>query len=104
MSLFRTAARAAVATSVHGKVRRRQTQRWAAEDQAAAQAQSPAPPVAAPPVAPPPPTPAAPSVAAPPEDPMGRKLAQLTQLGELKAAGILTEAEFEAKKALILAG
>ena len=35
---------------------------------------------------------------------MGRKLAQLTQLGELKAAGILSEAEFEAKKALILAG
>ena len=38
------------------------------------------------------------------DDAMGRKLAQLTQLGELKAAGILSEAEFEAKKALILAG
>ena len=38
MGLFKTAARAAVATSVHGKVRRRQHQRWAAEDQAAASA------------------------------------------------------------------
>ncbi len=35
---------------------------------------------------------------------MARKLAMLTQLGELKAAGVLTDAEFEAKKALILAG
>jgi Short C-terminal domain len=31
-------------------------------------------------------------------------LAQLTQLGELKAAGILTEAEFQAQKARILNG
>ena len=29
---------------------------------------------------------------------------QLTKLGELKAAGILTDAEFEAQKAKILAG
>ena len=35
---------------------------------------------------------------------MSRRLAQLTQLGELKAAGILSDAEFEAKKALILQG
>lgn len=104
MSLFKTAARAAVATSVHGKVRRRQSQRWAAEDQGATQpAPAPAAPpsVPAPPVAPPPAPPVAP---APPEDAMSRKLAHLTQLGELKAAGILTDAEFEAKKAVILAG
>jgi hypothetical protein len=31
------------------------------------------------------------------------KLAELTQLGELKASGVLTEAEFEAQKAKILA-
>jgi hypothetical protein len=34
---------------------------------------------------------------------MGRQLEQLTQLGQLRAAGILTDAEFEAKKAIILA-
>ncbi len=95
MGLFKTAARAAVATSVHGKVRRRQHQRWAAEDQAAASAPVQAP--AAPPAPAPAPTPAA-------EDAMSRRLAQLTQLGELKAAGILSDAEFEAKKALILQG
>ncbi len=93
MGLFKTAARVAVATSVHGKVRRRQAQRWAAADQAAAVQQQPAPPTAAP---------AQPS--APGEDPMSRKLAQLGQLGELKAAGILSEEEFQAKKALIMAG
>jgi hypothetical protein len=31
-------------------------------------------------------------------------LEQLKQLGELKASGVLTEAEFEAQKAKILAG
>jgi hypothetical protein len=31
-------------------------------------------------------------------------LARLTQLGELRAAGVLTEAEFEAQKARILTG
>lgn len=96
MGLLRTAGRVAVASSVHGRVQRRQAQRWGAADQAAA-AQPPAPAAPAP-AAP------APVAAVPTEDAMGRKLAQLTQLGELKAAGILTDAEFEAKKALILAG
>ena len=32
------------------------------------------------------------------------KLEQLQKLGELKTAGVLTEAEFEAQKAKILAG
>jgi hypothetical protein len=32
------------------------------------------------------------------------RLAQLTQLGELRAAGVLTEAEFAEQKALILGG
>ncbi len=32
------------------------------------------------------------------------KLDQLKQLGELKTAGVLTDAEFEAQKAKILAG
>ena len=33
---------------------------------------------------------------------MGSKLEQLKQLGELKDAGVLSEAEFEAQKAKIL--
>lgn len=32
------------------------------------------------------------------------RLAQLTRLGELRAAGVLTDEEFEQQKALILAG
>ena len=46
--------------------------------------------------------PAVPAAAAPAEA-MSRQLEQLTQLGQLRAAGILTDAEFEAKKAIILA-
>jgi hypothetical protein len=45
--------------------------------------------------------PAAPSPAAPAQD---DKIAQLQQLAELKTAGILTEEEFAAEKAKILAG
>jgi hypothetical protein len=33
---------------------------------------------------------------------MENKIAQLQQLGELKAQGVLTEAEFEAQKAKVL--
>ena len=99
--MLRTAARVSVATRVHGNVRRRQENRWAAEDQAAAAraaaaaAPTPPPPAPAAPVAPP--------AAAPAGDAMSRQLEQLTQLGQLRAAGILTDAEFEAKKAIILA-
>ena len=35
---------------------------------------------------------------------MDDKLDQLKQLGELKTSGVLTDAEFEAQKAKILAG
>ena len=35
---------------------------------------------------------------------MGDKLSQLKQLGELKAQGVLTEAEFEVQKQRILNG
>jgi len=86
--LIRGAARVAVvagtATAVSNRVSRRQGERWAEQDAAAA---------------PPPPTEAAP--AAPAED---DKFEQLKQLGELKDSGVLTEAEFEAQKAKILAG
>jgi len=93
MPLVRMAARTAVvagtATAVSGRVARRQENKWAEQE---AQ-QQPAP--AAYEQAPPPP-PAAPST----DD----KLEQLQKLGELKTAGVLTEAEFEAQKAKILAG
>jgi hypothetical protein len=85
----RTAVVAGTATAVSGRVARRQENRWAEQE---AQQQ---PPPTAYEQAPPPP-PAAPST----DD----KLEQLKQLGELKTAGVLTDAEFEAQKAKILAG
>ena len=89
MSLFKTAAKVGVATSVHGRVQRRQQNRWAQQDAVAtARAQSAAPVAPAP-------------VAAAGVD-FDTKLSQLKQLGELRDAGILTEAEFEIKKAEIL--
>jgi len=80
----RTAVIAGTATAVSNRVSRRQANRWAEEDQG--QYEEPAP--------------AAPAPAAPAVDP----LEQLKQLGELKASGVLTEAEFEAQKAKILQG
>ena len=93
MSLLRTAAHMGVASSVHGRVQRRQRGRWAAQDQAMAAA---APPLAAPAPAPAPPAPAAGTPS------MDDKLDQLKKLGELRDAGILTDAEFDAKKTAIL--
>ena len=105
MGILKTAATVAVASSVHGRIQRRQQARWAAQDQASA-APMPAPqaPVApAPPPQAPVPQAPAPQAPAPPPD-MGERLAQLAQLGELMKAGILTEAEFEQQKARILNG
>ena len=86
MPLLRGVARVAVisgtATAVSNRTSRRQANRWAQEDQAQAQSQEAAP------------------VAAPAADPLD----QLKQLGELKASGVLTDAEFEAQKAKILQG
>jgi hypothetical protein len=79
----RTAVIAGTATAVSNRVSRRQADRWAQEDQGQEQQyQEPAP------------------AAAPAADP----LEQLKQLGELKASGVLTDAEFEAQKAKILQG
>jgi membrane protease subunit (stomatin/prohibitin family) len=87
MPLLRAVARTAVvagtATAVSNRVSRRQANRWADQEEQAYYEQAP-------------PQPAAPST----DD----KLAQLKELGELKTAGVLTEAEFEAQKAKILAG
>lgn len=82
----RTAVVAGTATAVSGRVQRRQQGRWAAQEAQEAQ-----------PASSPPPAPAAPSPGG-----MEAKLEQLKQLGELKASGVLTDAEFEAQKARIL--
>lgn len=96
MSLLRTAGRVAVATSVHGKVQRRQQQRFAAQDQQAAFAvQQQAAMAAAQ-------QPAAPQAAAGAD--MEAKLAQLAQLDQLRASGALSQAEFDAMKTRILLG
>lgn len=94
MGLLKTAAKVAVASHVHGQVKRRQSQRWAAQDAAAATAV----PVQSVPVQPVPPH----SAAAPSAPSTEVMLDQLARLGDLRAAGVLTEAEFEAQKARIL--
>jgi hypothetical protein len=76
----RTAVVAGTATAVSNRVSRRQANRWAEQEEPVA--------AAAPPPPPPPPAP----------DPV----AQLTQLGQLHAQGILTDEEFAAQKAKIL--
>jgi len=90
----RTAVVAGTATAVSNRVSRRQAGRWAEQEQPQAYEQPPPQQYQQPAYAPPPPPPPAPGM----ED----KLAQLTQLGQLRDQGILTEAEFEAQKAAIL--
>jgi hypothetical protein len=100
VGLLKTAATVAVASSVHGRIQRRQQSRWAAQDQAQANVPAPPPPAQhAPPAQPP----QAPAATAQPSD-MSDRLAQLKQLGELLQAGVLTQAEFEQQKARILNG
>jgi hypothetical protein len=103
--MARTAVVAGTATAVSNRVSRRQAGRWAAQDQQQyeheqyqqmQQQQQYAPPP------PPPPPPAAPAPAA--SAGTSDMIAQLEKLGQLKAAGILTDAEFEAQKAKLLAG
>ena len=87
MGLLRTAATVAVASAVHGRVQRRQQERWAGQGHQVAPGSAASQPA-----------PEAPPHAANPAD----MLAQLTQLGELRASGVLTDAEFEVQKARIL--
>ncbi|HEX7210611.1 MAG TPA: SHOCT domain-containing protein [Propionibacteriaceae bacterium] len=97
--MARTAVVAGTATAVSNRVSRRQGNRWAEKDQQQADAEADEQQQAAPPqqaYAPPPPPP---QPQAPAESDM---LSQLQQLGELKAAGVLTEEEFAAQKAKIL--
>ena len=86
--IARTAVVAGTATAVSGRVSRRQQGRWAQKDQQAQAQQEAGAPAAAAPAA--------------QGSEMEDKLAQLKALGELKAQGVLTEAEFEAQKTKIL--
>jgi Short C-terminal domain len=92
----RTAVVAGTATAVSNRVSRRQANRWAQPDQSAAPPQYAEPQYAQPQYAAPAPAPAPASGS----DDMFEKL---RQLAELKDQGILTEEEFAAQKARILA-
>lgn len=91
MGLLKTGLKAAVAIKtadvIHERVLARQQEHAAAQGHAGpTTAAQPAP------VAPPAPT----------STDTGEKLAQLKQLGELRASSVLTDAEFEVQKAQIL--
>lgn len=81
--MARTAVIAGTATAVSNRVSKRQGERWAAQEepQAPMQAEQQAPPAPA----------------------GGSMIDQLKELGELKEQGILTEEEFAAQKAKLLA-
>jgi hypothetical protein len=87
--IARTAVVAGTATAVSGRVQRRQARRWSREEpvQEEPPQQQYAPP--------PPPPPAA----APAADPIH----QLKELAELRSQGVLSDSEFAAQKARILA-
>jgi Short C-terminal domain len=108
VGLLKTGLKAAVAVKtadvIHERVLARQQQHAAAHGHpgpvaAVAQPVPAAPPA---PAAPPPPAPAAPPPPAPASPDMADRLEQLKQLGELRAAGVLTDGEFEVQKARIL--
>jgi hypothetical protein len=92
--LLRGMARVAVvsgtATAVSNRVSRRQANRWGAQEEQQYAEQAPQ----APPPAP------APAAAGPPVD----VVTQLKDLAALKEQGVLTDTEFSAQKARILAG
>jgi len=88
--MARTAVVAGTATAVSNRVSRRQASRWADQD---AQAYPPQQDYYAEPPQAPPPAPAA-----------DNRMDQLKELASLKDQGVLTEEEFAAEKAKILAG
>jgi hypothetical protein len=84
--MARTAVVAGTATAVSNRVSRRQAERWSGQEQGyppEEYQQAPAPPPAG--------------------TDKDRQIAQLKELADLKAQGILTEEEFAAQKAQILA-
>jgi len=84
--MARTAVVAGTATAVSNRVSRRQASRWSEQEQGYPPQQQYAEP-------PPPAT-----------DDRDRQIAQLKELADLKAQGILTEEEIAAQKAEILGG
>jgi ABC-type xylose transport system substrate-binding protein len=86
----RTAVIAGTATAVSNRVSRRQAERWSQQEQEAYAQQQYQPP------------PTQQYAAAPAEDDRDRQIAQLKELADLKAQGILTEEEFTAQKAQVL--
>lgn len=86
--MARTAVVAGTATAVSGRVRRRQENRWAQQEEPQAPQQAAAP---------------APAPSAAPAAGGASMIDQLKELGELKSQGILTEDEFAAQKAKLLA-
>jgi len=98
--MARTAVVAGTATAVSNRVSRRQAGRWAAEGQQQVEhdyyQQQQQPTYAQPTYAPPP----APAAAASSD----ALIEQLQKLGTLRDQGILTQAEFDAQKAKLLAG
>ncbi|WP_406364054.1 SHOCT domain-containing protein [Streptomyces sp. NBC_01579] len=95
-AVARTAVVAGTASAVSGRVQQRQQQRWGAQE-AAAQEEAAAQQQAVQQQTPP-------AQAAPPAPPTDDIIDRLERLAELKKQGILTDAEFEAQKAKILAG
>lgn len=98
MSLFRTASKVAVASSVHGRVQQRQRARWAAEDQGASAGVAAARPAAG-----------SPSVGSAALTPVldsipdvERRIQLLQQLVELRDSGVLTDAELATQKVRVL--
>src|SRR3954447_14691880 len=87
--LVGTAARAGVAVGVAGRVRHRQEQKWAAQEQEQYAQQEPQAPQQAPP----------PQAAAPAQPDYA---AELEQLAKLRDQGVITADDFEAKKKQIL--
>ena len=103
MGLIKTGLKAAVAVKVahmvHDRIEQRKQAEWAAAGHPGAVPATGGHPGGVPAPA------GAPQGAAPPAPPpVSDTLAQLTQLGELKAAGVLTEEEFQTQKARILNG
>lgn len=89
--MARTAVVAGTATAVSNRVSRRQAGRWAAQEEYAPPPQQQAY------AAPPPQAPPAPAAGS-------DVIAQLERLGQLRDNGVLTDAEFAAQKARLLAG
>jgi hypothetical protein len=81
--LIRGAARVGVAAGVAGRVRHRQEQKWAAQDQASSEQQAVAPPPDAAPGG-------------------GDYTAELEKLAKLRDEGVISADDFEAKKKQLL--